>query len=295
MKPQTLYLVDASIYVFRALYSIPESFHDPKGNLVNGVYGYAGFLVDVLSHKPEQVSVAFDQSLNTCFRNEIYPLYKANRDQPDENIKYQFDLCREITDILGMHHLSLKSYEADDIIGTLAITYGADCPVSIVTRDKDLGQLLKPGDTLWDFAANVHSGPAEVHEKFGVTVSQLADYLALAGDAVDNIPGATGIGAKTAAKLLNHFDTLENLLGNTDRVLEIGIRGADRIRRTLDEQADQLRLFRRITQIDCQVPMPMQLAQLALKKPDIQRIKTFSEKLGFGDRMTQRLCGVAGA
>ena len=150
-------------------------------------------------------------------------------------------------------------------------------------------------DTLWDFAANVHSGPAEVHEKFGVTVSQLADYLALAGDAVDNIPGATGIGAKTAAKLLNHFDTLENLLGNTDRVLEIGIRGADRIRRTLDEQADQLRLFRRITQIDCQVPMPMQLAQLALKKPDIQRIKTFSEKLGFGDRMTQRLCGVAGA
>ena len=94
---------------------------------------------------------------------------------------------------------------------------------------------------------------------------------------------------------MNHFDTLENLLGNTDRVLEIGIRGADRIRRTLDEQADQLRLFRRITQIDCQVPMPMQLAPLALKKPDIQRIKTFSEKLGFGDRMTQRLCGVAGA
>lgn len=294
MKPQTLYLVDASIYVFRALYSIPENFHDPKGNLINGVYGYTGFLIDFLAHKPQQVSVAFDESLNSCFRNEIYPLYKANREQPNDNMKYQFDLCREITGILGMHYLSLPAYEADDIIGTLAVAYGSDCPVTIVTRDKDLGQLLKPGDTLWDFAADVHSGPADVHEKFGVTVGQLADYLALAGDSVDNIPGATGIGAKTAAKLLSHFNDLENLLGNTDGVLEIGIRGADRIRQTLNAQADQLRLFRRITQIDCQVPMQMHSAQLALKKPDVAKIETFCEKLGFGDRMTQRLCGVMG-
>lgn len=292
MNPKTLYLVDASIYVFRALYSIPENFHDSKGHLVNGVYGYAGFLIDFLSHKPQNVSVAFDESLNTCFRNEIYPLYKANREQPDENIKYQFELCRELTDILGMHYLSLAAYEADDIIGTLAATYGGDCPVVIVTRDKDLGQLLKPSDTLWDFAANVHAGPEDVREKFGVTVAQLADYLALAGDTVDNIPGAKGIGAKTAAKLLNHFDDLENLLGNTDKVLDIGVRGADRIRQTLNEQADQLRMFRRITQIDCHVPMDTKQEQLILKQPDGARVEAFCNKLGFGERMTQRLSHV---
>ena len=212
MSQVPLYLIDASIYVFRAYYSIPPNFFDPDGNVVNAVYGYSHFLVDFLKHKPEFVSVAFDESLNTCYRNEIYPEYKANRDVPDENIKYQFEKCQEITRLLGLHSLCLKLFEADDIIGTLAKKLATSAPVIIVTRDKDLGQLLKAGDLMWDFAADTFTDVEGVRQKFGVSCDQLADYLALAGDTVDNIPGAPGVGAKTAAALLAHFETLDNLL-----------------------------------------------------------------------------------
>ena len=116
---RALFLVDASIYIFRAYFSIPDNFCSKSGEVVNAVYGYTHFLLDLLERKPTYISVAFDKSLNRCFRNEIYPAYKANRVLPDENLSFQLSKCEEITQLLGIHSLSLERYEADDIIGTL--------------------------------------------------------------------------------------------------------------------------------------------------------------------------------
>ncbi|HKI74226.1 MAG TPA: hypothetical protein VJ998_06270, partial [Pseudomonadales bacterium] len=173
---EALYLVDASIYVFRSYYSIPDTFHARNGELVNAVYGYTQFLLDLLDRKPELISVAFDESLTTCYRNDIYPEYKANRALPDKNLEFQLKQCQEITRLLGLHSLCLKDFEADDIIGTLLAKFGKNRQAIIVTRDKDLGQLLRKEDRLWDFAADVWSGPAEIEAKFGVTPLQLADF-----------------------------------------------------------------------------------------------------------------------
>ena len=246
---EPLYLVDASIYIFRAYFSIPDTFVDGRGESVNAVYGYTNFMLDLLEKQPQYISFAFDESLNTCYRNDIYPEYKANRDLPDENLEFQLAKCQEITRLLGMHHLSLKRYEADDIIGTLHTILATDRPSIIVTRDKDLGQLLRADDVLWDFAADQHSGPAEVKEKFGVHAHQIADYLALAGDSVDNIPGAPGIGAKSAAKILTHFGDIDSLYHSIDEIEDIGLRGASRVKQTLLECEDMVRMFQEITRI----------------------------------------------
>ena len=287
MKP--LYLIDASIYVFRAFYSIPDNFFDKNGNLVNGVYGYTNFLLDFLQVKPEFVSVAFDESLNTCYRNDIFPVYKANREQPTENIKYQFEKCQEITRLLGLHNLCLKFYEADDIIGTLAAELAADSTMIIVTRDKDLGQLLKPGDQMWDFAADQFTDPGRVFDKFGVRCDQLADFLALAGDAVDNIPGAPGVGAKTAARLLDYFGTLDNLLANLDQVPDTKVRGANKLQLTLSDHADMIRIYRQITGIKCDVPMDVTLEDVRLTPVRADEMTAFCEQLNFGERLHKRL------
>lgn len=289
MQRPPLYLVDASIYIFRAYYSIPLNFHDQDGNLINAVFGYCNFLVELLKSKPTFISVAFDESLNTCYRNDIYPEYKANRDLPDENLAYQLNQCQRITGLLGFHSLCLKHYEADDIIGTLARHLAADSQIIVVTRDKDLGQLLKAGDLMWDFANDRYTGVEGVQDKFGVSCEQLPDFLALAGDSVDNIPGAPGIGAKTAAKLLEFFGTLENLLDNVERISEMNIRGAKRLQSTLVTHADQVRLYRQITEINCDIPMQVSLDDVRLGEVNQADVIEFCQQMRFGDRLQRTL------
>lgn len=286
---QPLYLVDASIYVFRAYFSIPDTFVDGKGESVNAVYGYTQFLLDLLDKQPESISVAFDESLNTCYRNEIYPEYKANRDPPDDNLKFQFARCQEVTNLLGLHSLSLQEYEADDIIGTLLKRFAQDRPAIIVTRDKDLGQLLRHEDVLWDFAGNQFSGPAAIKDKFGVEAHQMADFLALAGDSVDNIPGAPGIGAKTAAALLCHFGTLDAMFSSLDEVQSIGLRGAARIQKSLQENEALVRMFRRITLIDCDVPMDVSVGDFAVTPQPLDQLFMFCDELNFGTGIRHRI------
>ena len=288
-----LFLVDASIYVFRSYYSIPTSFFDAKGELVNAVYGYTGFLLDLLARKPAAVSVAFDESLTTCYRNRIYPDYKANRELPDANLQYQLQQCQRITGLLGFHNLSLVDYEADDIIGTLLTAFGKDRAVIIVTRDKDLGQLVRAGDTLWDFAADAYTDAQGVVDKFGVRPDQLADYLALAGDAVDNIPGVPGIGAKTAAALLNHFGSLDALLQRLDEVAEVPIRGAKKIAAVLVANQAAVELYRQLTVINCHVPMQVEEADLVISPASAEALQQFCDDMAFGNRLRQRLQEVA--
>lgn len=284
-----LYLIDASIYIFRSYFSIPGSFFAASGELVNAVYGYTQFLLDLLDLEPDRISVAFDESLVSCYRNQIYPAYKANRDLPDDNLKYQLKKCQQVTALLGFHSLCLKDYEADDIIGTLLTRFGADSEVIIVTRDKDLGQLLRPQDRLWDFAADQYAAQADVEKKFGVRPDQLADFLALAGDSVDNIPGARGIGAKTAAALLNQFGSLDALLEDIPAVASMSLRGAKKIAGTLADSADEVRMYREITGIHCAVPMQVSEADLQLRKVDRKKLLAFCDEMAFGDRIRQRV------
>ena len=293
----TLHLIDASIYVFRAYYSMPPNFYDGRGNLVHAVYGYASFLLDIRGRGLTHASVAFDESLTTCYRNDIYPNYKANRDLPDENLKFQFEQCQNLTKMLGFHSASLREYEADDIIGTLATRLGGgqfkddSVDVVIVTRDKDLGQLLRANDVLWDFSNDDYMGPEDVLAKFGVTPDQMADFLALAGDSVDNIPGAPGIGAKTAAQLIQQFGSLQALLDDPAAIEMSGIRGAKRVAKIVAENQEMLKIYRRITAIHCAVPLEASLSDLVLSAPDKSALSGFCDEMNFSGRMKDRLLG----
>src|SRR5690606_10505868 len=194
----TLYLVDASMYVFRAWHSMPDEFHDADGWPTNAVQGFARFLLELLEReRPRHIAVAFDEALDTCFRNTLYPAYKANREPAPEALRRQFAHCKALCEALGLVVLAHAGYEADDLIGSAAHaarTHGHRAV--IVSADKDLSQLLAGADEQWDFARGVRWGVDGVRARHGVDAHQVADYLALAGDAVDNIPGVPGIGKK---------------------------------------------------------------------------------------------------
>jgi 5'-3' exonuclease len=197
--------------VFRAYYSIPDDMLDADGNPVNALYGFCRFLGDFLEQvRPEHVAIAFDESLATSFRNEIYPEYKANRDPAPEELQRQFGQCRRYVRALGIAEYGHERYEADDFIGTLVdLGRRRGLPSTIVSRDKDLAQLLTREDCFWDFAGKGKIPYDRVPEVFGVWPEQIADFLALAGDSVDNIPGVPGVGKKTATALLEFFGTLD--------------------------------------------------------------------------------------
>ncbi len=286
---EPIYLVDASIYIFRAYFSMPDTFMTDEGESVNAVYGYSSFMLDFLEKKPSLSSFAFDESLNTCYRNEIYPEYKANRDLPDANLEFQLQKCQEATRLLGFHHLSLQDFEADDIIGTLQVKLAENRPVVIVTRDKDLGQLLRKDDLLWDFAADDFQGPKEVREKFGVDAHQIADYLALAGDSVDNIPGAPGIGAKSAATILNHFGDIDALYERLDEMESLKMRGAKKAKQTLEDHESNIRIFQEITRIKTDIDIDVELSHLERQPASAEEVGAFCDEMNFGQRVRNRM------
>jgi len=286
-----LYLVDASVYVFRAYYSIPDSMTDRDGRPVNALYGFAGFLIDLLRDaRPEHMAVAFDESLTSSYRNEIYPPYKANRELPPQELEYQFGMCRQLTRALGLVDLASEMYEADDIIATLALRYRDRGMNSvIVTRDKDLAQVLRRGDTFWDFAGRRRIAYEQVADVFGVRAEQLADFLALAGDSVDNIPGVPGVGAKTAAALLQRFDDLDAIYAELDQVLEVPVRGAARVRERLAAHRDDAYLARRLTRVHEEVPLDLPSTGLAVGTPDFDALEALFAAADFGTALRRRV------
>ena len=279
-----VYLVDASIYIFRAWFSYQDDVTDSSGYLVNAVFGYADFLTSLLRQlKPRYIACAFDGSLATSFRNDIYPAYKANREPAPAELKYQFDLCRRLTRALGIVEYSSDRFEADDILGTMASMMRAEQhPVTVITADKDLTQLLQhEHDHWWDFARNIKLDHNGVLLRFGVKPYQIADMLALAGDVVDNIPGIPGIGPKTAAGLLQHFDCLDGIYNNLHQVEGCGLRGAARIKKLLIEYEADARLARQLTEVSNQVPLQSEPAFLNWQGVDKAQIEEISEDLGF--------------
>ena len=284
----TLYLVDASIYIFRAWHSVPDDFQNADGHATNAVYGFAHFICELLEQvAPANVVIAFDESLRSSFRKEIYPEYKANRDPAPEALIRQFDWCRRIAEAMGIACFSNPEYEADDMIGSLAkIGRDQGHQIAIVSADKDLTQLIIGEDYLWDYARGNRLNRAAVHKRFGVYPEQIADFLALTGDAVDNIPGVPGIGPKTASTLLRHFNTLDELMQRLDEVGFLRMRGAKGIQTRLRENYEAAMLARQLTLIRLDA-LPSN-TQYVRQKCDFSEVELLLDQLGFGRLLRQR-------
>lgn len=279
-----IFLVDASVYVFRAYHSQLPDMVDADGDPVHAVFGFARFLGDLMERiRPRYIGVAFDRRLTTSYRNRIYPAYKANRQPTPPGLPRQFEYCRELCRHLGVRAFVDPEYEADDIIGTLSCLMRAEGVRSaFITRDKDLAQLVRDGDLLWDFGARTQIGYRDVERCFGVRPEGFADWLALVGDTSDNIPGVPGIGPKIAATLMRKFGSLDELYANIGRVAALGLRGGSALGERLAAHRDSVFLARRLTRIVCDMPLGVSAADLRPGTPDLAALGAFYDRLGFG-------------
>lgn len=277
-------LVDASYFIFRAYFSVSADMTDENGRAVNALYGFARVLGDVLEkERPRHVAVAFDESLAGSFRNDIYPAYKANREPTPPDLEHQFAACRELCRLLGVTEYASDTHEADDIIGAIAARMRALGHASVlVTRDKDLAQLVRDGDQFWDYAANRRFAYHQIEGQFGVRPERMADYLALAGDSVDNIPGVPGVGPKTAAALLRVFSSLDELYDNLEAAAQVSIRGAAKLPDRLRKHRDAAFLARRLTTIACDMPLEFSPRDIERRPPDVAALESFYGRAKFG-------------
>ncbi|MBK4722177.1 DNA polymerase I [Azospirillum sp. YIM DDC1] len=270
-----LYLVDGSGFIFRAFHALPM-LNRPDGTPVNAVLGFSNMLLKLLADlKASAVAVVFD-SKRLNFRNEFYPEYKAHRPEPPEELKPQFALIREATEAFCLPCLELEGYEADDLIATYArLANEAGREVTIVSSDKDMMQLVRPGVRMLDPLKNKPIGPDEVFEKFGVAPDRVVDVQALAGDSVDNVPGVPGIGVKTAAQLITEYGDLESLLARAGEIKQPARR------QKLIDFAEQARISRRLVLLDDHAPPPKPLEELRVREPDHQKLIDFLRAQGF--------------
>ena len=250
-KPRA-YLIDSSIYIFRAWHVFDDSICDAAGNPTNAVYGFTEFLYQLIQQKnPEYIACAFDEHQTNSYRCEIFPEYKANRPPAPEELILQFDYCREFCRAAGIPEFGSDRFEADDIIGTLATRLrdeGFD--ITIVSADKDLTQLLRGQyDAWWDFARGNVLNDKGVEKHFGVRPEHIADMLALAGDKVDNIPGIPGVGYKMASNILKKYNSIESILENIENISKMKFRGSARIQNLVDEHKHILPDNKKLTTI----------------------------------------------
>ncbi|NNF18019.1 MAG: exodeoxyribonuclease IX [Gammaproteobacteria bacterium] len=286
-----LYLIDSSVYVFRAYYSLPDTMTDAAGNPVNAVYGFTNFLYELLMREtPVYIGAAFDISLTSSFRNDIYPPYKANREPAPEELKRQFVYCRRIAAEMGLPCFADSTCEADDIIGTLATKWRKHGePVTIVSRDKDLMQLIEKDDTYWDYAGDKRISYAQVKDTLGVSADRVADFLALTGDAVDNIPGVPGIGKKTASVLLDAYTSIDDVYAHLDDLHLLNIRGAKSLKTKLAEHKDKAYLARQLTDIRRDMPISAARSGLKRQSPDLEALNQTFDELGFSDTLRTKI------
>jgi DNA polymerase I len=269
--------------MFRSYFSVPETVVDREGKPANAVHGFTSFLLRYLSEeKPTHLFVAFDQSLTTSFRNEIYPAYKAQRELPPPELEAQQQDCLTVAKAMGLAVAADGRFEADDIIATvLARCRGKGVDFVVVSSDKDLAQLVARDVTLFDFAKGLRYDSAAVEAKFGVRPDQIVDLLALGGDAVDNIPGVRGIGPKTAAALLGAMGSLDAIYADLDAVESLAVRGAKGVRRKLEESRELAFLSRELATVSTEAPIDVTLPALAIGPPDRAALDTLFDRLGF--------------
>lgn len=291
-----LYLVDGSGFIFRAYHALPALTRKSDGMPVGAVSGFCNMIWKILSDftdddRPTHVAIIFDASSKT-FRNEIYDQYKAHRPEPPEDLRPQFGLIRDATRAFGLPCIEIDGYEADDIIATYARQAKASgAEVTIVSSDKDLMQLVdeaEPGRIgMADLMKNKEIGVPEVHEKFGVGPERVVDVQALAGDSVDNVPGAPGIGIKTAALLINEYGDLETLLARAEEIKQ------PKRRQSLIDNADLIRISQRLVLLDDNVPNLPDYDGLTLNNLNGEPLVEFLQNMEF-TTLTRRIAESTG-
>ncbi|MFM7333106.1 MAG: 5'-3' exonuclease H3TH domain-containing protein, partial [Tabrizicola sp.] len=280
-KGHHLHLIDGSAYIFRAYHALPPLTRKSDGLPVGAVAGFCNILWNELSRATSNgkaathLAVVFDHSSET-FRNAIYPEYKANRPDLPEDLRPQFPLTREATRAFNVACLETEGYEADDIIATLAkqaVEAGGTC--TIISSDKDLMQLIRPGVDMFDPMKTRVIGPDEVMEKFGVGPDRVIDVQSLAGDSVDNVPGAPGIGLKTAALLINEYGDLDTLLARAGEIKQ------PKRREALVDNAEKIRISRELVTLKADTPLDVTLGDLEIRLPEGDKVMEFLTKMEF--------------
>jgi len=270
-----LYLIDCSIYIFRAWQTLPPTINNTHGEQANAVLGFTETLYQILTaKKPEHIVCAFDKSHGTGDRYRIYPEYKANRPAAPPELLIQFERCVEVATAMGIPCFSSTRVEADDIIGSFAqVAQAAKKPVMIISADKDLTQFIGEQDIYWDFARNQYMNYSDIVKRFKIRPEQVADMLALCGDKVDNIPGIPGVGMTTAARLLKKWKTLDGVIENRDKIASMQFRGAPRVANLVDEHIDEVKTARQLTGLIQDDSLPTTLGKLKRKRRGPQAIE----------------------
>ena len=279
-KGHHLHLIDGSAYIFRAYHALPPLTRKSDGLPVGAVSGFCNMLDRYIEqdhgpNAPTHAAVIFDKGSHT-FRNDLYPEYKANRDAMPEDLRPQIPLTRDATRAFNVACEEIEGWEADDIIATLACrAREAGARVTIISSDKDLMQLVGGGVEMLDPMKNKRIGIEQVEEKFGVGPERVVDVQALAGDSVDNVPGAPGIGIKTAAQLINEYGDLDSLLARAEEIKQ------PKRRQTLIEKADQIRISRDLVKLDDAMDLPFTLDDLEVQDPDPAKLLDFLNQMEF--------------
>jgi DNA polymerase-1 len=279
LNSRPVFLIDSMNYIFRAYYGMPDSITAPSGMKTNAVLGYLRTLLKIIrEQEPPYMAAAFEGAHS--FRRKMFADYKANRTSPPEDLKVQFAYCRRITEAVGIAAFDVETYEADDVIGSIAVRMAeAGHPVIIVSGDKDLAQLVDDRIHIYDLAKNAWLDAAAVKTKMGVDPSQVPDLLALLGDSVDNIPGIQGVGGKTAGKLLSVCRTIEDI---ADADLDqLSFRGKDGILKRIRENMDAARTSRELARIRCDVDIDMTPDTLRYRKGSPNAVIPLCQELGF--------------
>ena len=286
-----LHLIDGSAFIFRAYHALPPLTRKSDGLPIGAVSGFCNMLQRYVEGNAggdvTHLAVIFDKGSHT-FRNDLYDLYKANREAMPEDLRPQIPLTRRATEAFNIACKELEGYEADDIIATLSVqAREAGGQVTIISSDKDLMQLVGDGVEMLDAMKNKRIDREGVFEKFGVYPDRVVDVQALAGDSVDNVPGAPGIGIKTAALLINEFGSLEELLDRAEEIKQ------PKRRETLIEKRDQIELSKKLVQLDCETPLDFTLDDLEVKDPDPDTLLGFLKEMEFRT-LTKRISDALG-
>ncbi len=284
-----LYLIDGSGFIFRAYYAMAYSgqkaMTNPDGVPIGAVFGFTNILLKLLKdyHAP-YIAVIFDAARKN-FRNDIYPEYKANRDETPEDLIPQFPLVKKATEAFDIPAIELEGYEADDLIAAYAkLAKAKGKKVVIVSSDKDLMQLVDNDVRMLDPMKNKWIGEKEVIEKFGVPPNKVVDVQSLAGDSTDNVPGVPGIGVKTAAQLINEYGDLESLLSRAEEIKQ------PKRRESLIENTEMARISKKLVRLDDEAPVPVAIEDLKTRDGDHPELFSFLQQQGFNS-ILRRLGG----
>ena len=285
------FLIDSSIYIFLSYFTLPENWRaQESGYPTNAVYGFTAFLLDILRQKrPDYLFCAFDESLGSGFRHQLCADYKANRELPDDALAFQLNACRQLCRVLGVSEMASTTYEADDLIGAVAVNVREmnGQPV-IVSRDKDLTQLIQSGDLYWDFGKSQPQTQDQLESQLELGCGQMADYLALVGDSSDNIAGVPGVGAKTAKQLLSHFRSVNDILAHLDQLQDLPIRGAKKLADKFNHHRDQVLLSRRLATIVTEIDEAPNVSEIGWQGIYYDAFDIFCEEMGFANAFVSR-------